>query len=130
MATKMDKSPVPSKVKLRNGLKLVRANFDFDINEWPTQDTYNGNCTLLPGSPGVYLIVATDMLDKHKTMQQEIVYIGSSRNIKKRVKTHPVVRVVKAYHFSVSVHFKECGNYLQIEKELIGKYNPRINING
>lgn len=127
---KQEKHKLYNKAKLKNGVKITRLNFDFDVDEWHTEDTYNNNFKVIPEAPGVYMIVGIDMSDNRREVIQEIVYIGCSANLKSRLNTHPVLRVAKAYHWFVPVYFKECDNYLEVEKELIKKHNPRINING
>lgn len=81
-----------------------------------------------PPSSGVYSVVIFDISPKKET----ILYIGSSKNIQKRVssKTHPYKRIFDSLYggdLLCCVKYYECDEYLEIEKELIRKFNPTFN---
>jgi len=62
--------------------------------------------------------------------EREIVYIGSSINLKNRLNSHEVVKVLKAmftYSHHITIHFKETLHFKEYEKQLIRHFSPRIN---
>jgi excinuclease UvrABC nuclease subunit len=81
-----------------------------------------------PADAGVYCIYNVNVDDKHKTL----LYIGSSNNIARRLMdmAHPyrVLMAKTAYPNVISVKFKECNNYLELEKRLIRRLRPSYNV--
>lgn len=59
------------------------------------------------------------------TKNGHIVYIGESKNIKKRMATHPLRGLLKNGH---KLKCFPCENRKEIEKELIKFFNPKLNI--
>lgn len=76
---------------------------------------------------GVYAV----MVFNPYTHESQIVYIGSAKNIKKRVLNpkHPYRLAVNEvpFPFYVCVKYKECDNYIELEKRLIKRLNPVFN---
>lgn len=74
-----------------------------------------------PNSSGVYLICEVDDLGK----PIEIVYIGSSKNLKNRLSSQ--LKKGQFCSFNIAVAFMECQNFSQIERKLIKAYQPKFN---
>lgn len=74
------------------------------------------------GISGVYCIYT--LVGKTKNLH----YIGSSKNIGNRVskENHPYKILFREGHL-VFIKFKECENYIQLEKDLIRKLKPIMN---
>lgn len=82
-----------------------------------------------PKKAGVYLFKAND----------EIIYVGSSKNLNTRMKCHrscirqgsdhgykqDLYKYIQSNPFTVE--FQMTDNYRQLEQELVEKYNPRYN---
>lgn len=83
-------------------------------------------------SSGVYAICVIKRGVELTADDLQVVYIGSSKNVYKRV-THSshnyrrLFNILKSY--DVSTFYKECDNYIELETSLIKKYKPRFNIN-
>lgn len=79
-----------------------------------------------PESSGVYMIVEFSRFNN----DTEIVYVGSSKNILKRVMNpnHPYRQQPKQGLKRRCLTY-ECENFKELEVELIGGLNPRINKN-
>jgi excinuclease UvrABC nuclease subunit len=78
---------------------------------------------------GVYMVCVFEDFPFKK--EEKVLYIGSSKNINKRVMSmsHPYR---KCYNKAkdgdiVAIKYHECDNYLEIEKFLIGELNPILN---
>ena len=82
------------------------------------------SCFGWDGISGVYLICSKDENEKTK-----IHYIGSSKDIGKRIlhPEHPYMKLLKNGIWTY-VKFKECKNYLELEKKLIKRLKPELNI--
>lgn len=84
-----------------------------------------------PNGPGVYAIcVMHSSPDISKFCIDRVVYIGSSKDILKRVMNpnhiyRRLINLLSTYH--VYTMFLESDTYLDFEKELIIKYKPRFN---
>lgn len=83
----------------------------------------------LPDSSGVYAVCLASF---HNLMIENarLVYIGSSKNIQKRV--YSPKHLYRKLHnrsnnFLVYIIYLECDNYLKLEKELIIRLNPILN---
>lgn len=76
---------------------------------------------------GVYAIC---VMRKYGETKPRVVYIGSSKNIYRRVlnTNHIFRRLINLTDHLVSVYCCPCDNYLEVEAELIRKYQPRFNI--
>lgn len=99
------------------------SKFTFDESEWNTNRTYNRNYAPVPSSPGVYLIVYTD-----KHLNNEILYVGSSYNLKQRYLRHEVLRILQeVYGNDVRFYFKVEPDYKNVEINLIRQTKARFN---
>lgn len=99
----------------------------FKEDEWRTPNTYCRNFKSAPASSGVYLLV-TFALITMKTPKGQIVYIGSSKNLAARLRSHEVIeKLQKAGHY-VRFYFKECADFIDEEKRLIRSIRPKFNI--
>jgi len=81
-----------------------------------------------PDMPGVYAVVVYNAYTK----SMDIVYIGSSRNIHKRVMNpnHPYRKLndIISFPYFISVKYKVCDNYIDLEKSLIKRLKPKYNL--
>jgi len=65
-----------------------------------------------------------------KTKKFNVVYIGSSKSVSKRVLSpnHIYRRIINVVqNYIVCCFYLECGSYLELEKKMIKKYKPRFN---
>ena len=94
---------------------------------WRTPDTYAAHFEPVPGSPGVYLLVACD---RKSFRSLGIVYVGQAGNLAQRLGQHPTIRTIKKSGFWPQRWFKPCArNELrQRERALIGELNPCLNL--
>lgn len=91
--------------------------------EWNTPNTYDKNHAYLPENKGVYLIVGVSFIPFDK----EIIYIGSSKNISNRHKSHEITKKAIKNYDHIQIYFKEIENELEYEKYLISKIKPVFN---
>lgn len=80
-----------------------------------------------PSAPGVYAVLVFERLTMNPL---RVVYIGSSKNIHKRVMNpcHIFRRIFSITRsLCVSVWCYETDDFINIEKSLIIKYRPRFN---
>ena len=98
-------------------LKIIKS-------EWNTENTYDFNYKPKPNKPGVHLIVAITFI----SFGYDIIYVGSSCNLKNRYKNHEVIRSESNNYDHIQFYFKECDNYLEIEKKLIKVIQPKLNV--
>lgn len=101
------------------------------------KDNFETSCGLgLSRSSGVYAIFAVNLRlwQNCSIWSEHLLYIGSSKNIERRVYSdnHPYVvaylRFKKQFpDFSVKAKWIETDNYLQLEKELIRSLRPPLN---
>jgi excinuclease UvrABC nuclease subunit len=98
--------------------------FSFVEKDWKTERTYNTNFSPIPERPGVYLIVNTDFNFRH-----EVLYVGSSQNLKQRHSRHEVLRILSEMYDGLGVrfYFREEPDYLSVEKQLIKETQARFN---
>lgn len=80
-----------------------------------------------PSKPGVYAVIVFEPFTRNP---QRVVYIGSSKNMHRRVMSPNHIyrrlnNILKCY--SVAVWCFETDNYLSVEESLIKKYRPRFN---
>lgn len=83
-----------------------------------------------PSEPGVYCVA----IFNSNTRTTQIVYVGSSKNIFKRVMNpgHHYRKLnndISDFHINIYVKFKVCENYRELEKRLIKRLRPVYNIN-
>jgi len=98
--------------------------------EWKTPNTYGNNFSLVPNSAGVYLLVVfNNLLEKNNLqIEPEILYVGSSFNLKQRREKHEVKRQLQKFYSYIYFYFKETNNYKDFEIELIKNIRPKFNI--
>ncbi len=98
--------------------------FKFIEEDWKTESTYNKNFAFPPERPGVYLLV-----NATHDLQYEVLYVGSSKNLKQRRQRHEVLRVLSEVcdGWGVRFYFKEEDDYLEVEKKLIQQTQARYN---
>jgi excinuclease UvrABC nuclease subunit len=90
-----------------------------EIYEWLTNHDSE-----IPKRPGVYVI----LIKVPKDSGFEVLYIGSSKNLRLRLKNH---KHLKSHAFSgdkYRVYFKECDNFKEVELALIKKFAPIANV--
>lgn len=80
------------------------------------------SCFGWDGIMGVYCVCS---IENGKTI---IHYIGSSKNIGKRVnkQEHPYRKLYN--EFPVFIKYKETENFVELEKKLIRRLKPKLNI--
>lgn len=82
----------------------------------------------VPNASGIYMILAMTATSWH----YEVYYIGSSSDLKKRIKNHEVLRSFAnsecEIRSSVKVHFLPIDNHLEYEIAAIKKFNPLANV--
>jgi excinuclease UvrABC nuclease subunit len=91
---------------------------EFIESEWYTPNTYSENFKRVPNSSGVYLFV---------TLDDQVLYIGSAKNLFKRYDKHEVKRLLRVMYGRVFFYFKECSNYRQAEIQAIKSFKPLFN---
>jgi excinuclease UvrABC nuclease subunit len=104
--------------------------WDF-LEGWKTPDCYSNAYAPLPHTSGVYLLVLATMKDG--LLDHEIVYIGQSRNIAKRLTGHNIKKLCQEYYGPkafIKVYFKHYANGLlrRRERRLIQRFNPPFNL--
>ena len=85
----------------------------------------------LPNSSGVYICIEIDRI----TEVASVVYVGSSKNIAKRIYTtkHKLTEHIFKYRneeISYTFVYFLTDEYLKLEKQLIFYLKPRLNTNG
>lgn len=100
----------------------------FDPEKWRTNQTYS-DYYRIPSSPGIYAIVNADIPSDGRPVTFQVLYIGMSKNILKRVNNHPVRRQIERKYGYVYVYFKSrIKNLRKTERLLIRKFNPPYNL--
>jgi len=81
-----------------------------------------------PFNPGVYIVCACNM--PYEKGERHILYIGSSNNICKRVNNpnHPYKKAYNRLNGLVFISYYETESFIEIEKMLIEKHQPIMNI--
>ena len=79
----------------------------------------------IPNKCGVYIIYCIDL----ENLTFNIFYIGSAKNISKRLSTlnHPISKYIKNPSISYRIDIILCENYKNIEKTLIKLFQPQLN---
>ena len=99
------------------------------LDDWHTPNCYS-DAVDPPQKSGVYLIVKYDGLFEHGKPNMEIIYVGSSRNLSSRLRSHEVYKIARALlpeaHINYFFHETDC--FKEYEKELIQKISPSINV--
>ena len=102
--------------------------FLFYPNDWKTPNTYDCNFSYPPEKSGVYLIVFP-IINKHKNKYDyNILYVGSAKDLKKRYRSHEVMRMLRESYGYVQFYFKIEEHYREVEKRLIKLIQPKYNI--
>ncbi len=57
-------------------------------------------------------------------------YVGRSKNLRKRAKTHEIRKQIAEKGFHPYIVFKHCDNSEELEARLIKRLNPFLNIKG
>ena len=104
------------------------AKFIFNETEWNNPNSFDITFKKLPESRGVYLLVHTYITDKPRLRNHEILYVGSSTNLKERLRGHQTLRFLKTQYEYVHCFFKECDSYYEYEKKIIKEVKPKYNI--
>jgi len=99
----------------------------YDMNTWTLilsgaeGKEWNQGIPVRYGVPGVYVIWDNE----------EIYYVGESKNLNQRLTTHPVLRVMFGLGYEVKVSWKKIiGTDVErkmVEDRTIAKMNPTIN---
>lgn len=86
-----------------------------------------------PNRPGVYAVYLVRDVS-HPNLHQRLIYIGSSKNLKKRLQCprHPygnslIRKRIGLTAYYVFCKFIECQNFKEMERELIRVYKPFLN---
>lgn len=91
----------------------------------------NGYEVWIPaGCVELIICVMKSGLNNPKGSIDNVVYIGSSNDIRKRIlnPTHVYRRLLNILkNYWVYTYFLECDNHIQFERELIRKYKPQFN---
>lgn len=84
-----------------------------------------------PFAPGVYVVCDAGFEGRKNDLTA--LYVGSSKNIAKRVYSdaHPYMLLFRKYpEKMIVISYTETENFLQLEHELIAKYQPIYNKRG
>ena len=101
--------------------------------KWKSPDTYNREFSPLPTESGVYLFTLIDLFDYKSNPRVGLVaYVGMSKNILKRISSHPTKRKIEKLNLYTKTWFlpypeEETRN---LERELIRRFNPPWNLIG
>lgn len=101
----------------------IRDIYLFDTEGWFTPNTYDKNFKAATATSGVYMLIAINL----DTMDKQILYVGSAKNLLQRYSKHEVMRVASNYHEYIRFYFKETENYISEEIALIKKFKPILN---
>ncbi len=101
-------------------------NIELQKNGWFTNNRYcDTNVSKeLPETECVYIIYGIVFIPYSK----EILYIGRSKNLKKRIRNHEVINTLLTFNDHYQVYFKETKNSNLLEKDLIKANKPIFNI--
>lgn len=101
--------------------------FSFSPNLWSTPNTYGTNFKDVPNTPGVYLLVNAEFSNDLKSVNHTILYVGSSKCLRVRYKSHEVLRTLRSMHDYIQFYFIETKDYINTEKLLIKSIKPKYN---
>lgn len=88
------------------------------VGVWYSPDTYSENFKPIPDAPGVYYF---------DTLDGEVLYVGSAKNLRKRHKGHEVKRLLNRIHRYIYFNFIETTEYRKVEVDLIKTLRPKYN---
>lgn len=99
------------------------------LDDWHTPNCYS-DAIDPPDKSGVYLIVKHDGLFTNGNLNKDIIYIGSSKNLLNRFRSHEVYKIARALlpDAHINFYFREVESFKEYEKELIQKISPAINV--
>jgi len=100
----------------------------FESN-WFTINSYNNDFKYPEKTSGVYMLVKCDVSEYglNSGYKKEIVYIGSSKNLKQRYQRHEVIKILKEVYDYIQFYFRETQNYRTEEIKLIKLHKPKFN---
>lgn len=80
-------------------------------------------------SPGVYALIFNELVGVLQKRVQVVLYIGSSKNMAKRVYSdkHLYKKLYSIFNGNISVASYETEDYLNVEKEIIKLLKPVFN---
>ena len=90
----------------------------FNEPAWNTEQTYSENFKKIPNSSGVYAFV---------TINDEVLYVGSAKDLHARYDKHEVKRLLKKIHRRVWFYFHETPEYRLLEITMIKTFKPFFN---
>lgn len=91
------------------------------LHSWPDTNQF-----IPPEEPGVYFIYYA-LHHEILGTSCELLYIGSTKNLRKRLSNHEVVRPLQ-HPEMVRITYHTCQDYRRIEKEAIVMFSPLANI--
>lgn len=99
------------------------------LGDWHTPNCYS-DAVDPPNKSGVYLIVKYDGSFTAEEQNKEIIYVGSSKNLSARLRSHEVYKIARALlpDAYINFYFREAELFKEYEKELIQKISPAINV--
>ena len=99
------------------------------LSDWHTPNCYS-DAVDPPSKSGVYLIVKHDGVFTSGKPNMDIIYIGSSKNLASRLRSHEVYKIASLLlpDVFINYYFHETELFREYEKELIRKINPIINV--
>jgi excinuclease UvrABC nuclease subunit len=106
---------------------MIKDIFVFKANEWLTPNTYDTNFKPVPASSGVYLLVRPVLDSVKKKYIYNILYVGSSKSLSIRYRSHEVLRILTETYGYIQFYFKEEEDYKEVEKNLINIIQPKYN---
>ena len=101
--------------------------FLFYPEDWNTPNTYDSNFKSPPERSGVYLLVHPNIDLKNKTLEYQIMYVGSAKDLAQRYDRHEVRRFLNEVYGYIQFYFKETDNYKLVEIDLIKSIRPKFN---
>jgi len=105
--------------------------FVFIENEWKSPDDLGNSCANPPSVPGVYFIATGKYNPQDGKAYWHILYVGSSKNLRKRYNTHEVLSEIRTTCLRKGIKpyfwFRPESNFLKREIELIKDILPPYN---
>jgi hypothetical protein len=101
--------------------------FVFNPMEWFTPNTYDVNFKMPPNECGVYLIAVPLINHVERKIDYDIQYVGSTKHLSVRYKSHEVFRMIRISEPSAQFFFKQEIKYKDVEKEMIKMIQPKYN---
>lgn len=99
------------------------------LSDWHTPNCYS-DAVDPQNKSGVYVIVKYDGSFTAEEQNKEIIYVGSSKNLSSRLRSHEVYKIARLLlpDVFINYYFHETELFREYEKELIRKINPIINV--